>query len=141
MGLPAATLSLDGNTPQALNATGIIQPPVNTTVWSHVGLWSFDDLANGDHTVTITVDEVDDDHPFYFDFFTVRTFDSGGRVIVDDTERFRYSDDWTLTNSTENYYGTAHATGSPGAKATFDFNGSYPFSNHRGIKSDLIYHV
>jgi hypothetical protein len=141
MGLPAVTLSLDGNTPQALNATGIIQPPASTAVWSHVGLWSFDDLANGDHTVTISVNGVDEDHPFYFDFFTVRTFDSGGKVIVDDTERFRYSDNWTLANSTENYYGTAHGTRSPGATATFDFNGSCPFPNYADVKADLIYHL
>ncbi|PVF92552.1 hypothetical protein CPB86DRAFT_801918 [Serendipita vermifera] len=124
-GLPGVTLSLDGDTPRTLNATGNITPAANATSWSHVQLWSIEDLTDDDHTVTLAVDEVNKDRPFYFDFFTARTVEPGGSVIVDDKDTsIAYDGDWTLAGSIEDYYQTVHKSAAPGAKATFQFNGT-----------------
>ncbi|CAG8630106.1 13541_t:CDS:2 [Acaulospora colombiana] len=124
-GLPGVTLSLDGDTPRTLNATGNLTPAANTTSWSHVPLWSVEDLTNGDHTATIAVDEVNKDRPFYVDFFTARTVESGGVVIVDDKDgNIAYEGDWTLAGSIEDYFQTIHKSTTPGAKAIFQFNGT-----------------
>jgi hypothetical protein len=82
------------------------------------------------HTATLSVDEASEEHPFYFDFYTTRSTEPGGTVLVDDHDVFiAYTGDWVSGGLREEFNNTNYQSPrTPGGTASLRFNGLHSFT-------------
>ncbi|PVF92555.1 hypothetical protein CPB86DRAFT_744143 [Serendipita vermifera] len=126
-GLPQVTLSVDGDTPRGLNATGNITPNARDILWSHCQIFTVTDLGDGTHTATLAVNEASQEHPFYFDFYTIRSAREGSNTtIVDDHDVFvAYTGNWESGGVKKEFNNTNYRSPfTPGGTASLRFNGT-----------------
>ncbi|CAG7848903.1 SubName: Full=Uncharacterized protein {ECO:0000313/EMBL:CCA70240.1} [Serendipita indica DSM 11827] len=131
-GYPKATYQIDNARPVVnWNTAGMLQDAVSTQ--SHVTLFKSPQYPYGDHTITISVDQVDPTTTgrFNFDFFVVTAVTeedarrAGGLIIVDDKEPvIQYGNGWTYTGGNKAEY-LLMVHGSP---AGVDAIASFPFT-------------
>ncbi|KAG8842950.1 hypothetical protein FRB91_003697 [Serendipita sp. 411] len=137
-GTPGSTYSIDDGPPYRFNSTGdVINTGDPTTTFSHIPFYRSPTLPYGDHSILITVDNVEETtkRKYYFDFFTVEgvqdednaqgtgSTNGPGFTIVDDRDsRVSYSGGWTTTGSgTSTDYGTTTSTTPSGQNGNVNF--------------------
>jgi hypothetical protein len=134
-GAPVVRVTMDDGEPVAFNSSGDVRPTeADVLVWSHVPLFQLGHLPDTDHNISVVVESADEEHPFYFDFFTVSasggtndlTRQTGTTVIVNDgDDMVIYTGNWATRDSEEEYLTGSHTPTTVGSTATFRFNGEW----------------
>ncbi|KAG8772687.1 hypothetical protein FRC15_002570, partial [Serendipita sp. 397] len=138
-GIPGSTYSIDDGTPYRFNSTGDVVNTGNPTyTFSHIPFFRSPSLSYGNHSILITIDNVDETtkRRYYFDFFIVEgvqdddnaqgtgSTNGPGFTIVDDRDsRVSYSGGgWTTVGSgTSTDYGRTTSTTPRGLEGVIDF--------------------
>ncbi|KIM26746.1 hypothetical protein M408DRAFT_25032 [Serendipita vermifera MAFF 305830] len=83
LGSPNATFTMDNLPPFTFNQTGHVKSDLPNNSMSHLLLYQSPRLADGEHTLTVTVAPSATQAMFYVDFFMIEK-EGPGNVIVDD---------------------------------------------------------
>jgi hypothetical protein len=82
-GAPISRFIPDDGLAVALNSTGNLAPPYNSSFWSHALFFNAKTSGDTEHTISIIVDEVSLTFPFHFDPLMVTGAEGRRNVIID----------------------------------------------------------
>lgn len=132
-GLAVSTYRIDNNPAVSFNASGEVAYPNQEVTFSHIPFYKSPTLSYGEHTILITISNVDSaaNRRYIFDFFTVTgmTEDdmarAGAWTIVDDRDpSISYNGAWLMvSNSAEYAYTSRRTPQGVNATATLSFTG------------------
>jgi hypothetical protein len=111
-----------------LNETGDVTEVLDMLIaTSHLEFFKSGNLPQGNHTMTVVADGVQDGGAtFYFDFLRVAipTYGTYDAIVVDDADEFVYTSSWISGSHVGEYLDTWHSTPLEGGVAQLQFYGS-----------------